>query len=129
MGYSAFLLSTVDISCMLRQKNRKGLPFMSGGKVKTTYTLSEAAHLLSCHPETLRRAIRNGTLRAAKLGREFRFSRSDLEAFWTSRGGGFLFEPGGEASLPPPMHAAAQKKAGRKERGKQLSLLDQPEID
>jgi len=36
---------------------------------KTTFTLSEVAELLSCHPETLRRAIKAGDLRAAKLGK------------------------------------------------------------
>lgn len=58
---------------------------------KTTFTLSEAADILSCHSETLRRAIKDGVLRAARLGREYRISRSDLQAFWTERGGGELF--------------------------------------
>lgn len=58
---------------------------------KTTFTLSEAAELLSCHPETLRRSIKDGVLCAARLGREYRISRSDLQAFWTARGGGELF--------------------------------------
>ena len=36
-----------------------------GTAPKTTFTLAEAAALLSCHPETLRRAVRDGELRAA----------------------------------------------------------------
>lgn len=80
---------------------------MSLPPVKTTFTLAEAAELLSCHRETLRRAIRGGTLRAAKLGRGFRISRCDLEAFWKAGGGGDLFEKGEggqtpEAPLPEP---------------------------
>jgi excisionase family DNA binding protein len=67
---------------------------------KTTFTLAEAAALLSCHAETLRRAIKNGTLRAARLGREYRISRTDLQAFWTARGGSDLFG-NGEVPLPP----------------------------
>lgn len=59
--------------------------------LKTTYTLSEAAELLSCHKETLRRSIMDGQLQAARLGRGWRISRIDLEAFWTSKGGGELF--------------------------------------
>ncbi len=59
--------------------------------VKTTYTLGEAAELLSCHKETLRRAILDGNLRAARLGRGYRISRIDLEAFWSACGGGELF--------------------------------------
>ena len=60
---------------------------------KTTFTLAEAAALLNCHTETLRRAIHDGFLQAARLGREYRLSRSDLQAFWTVRGGGQLFAP------------------------------------
>lgn len=59
--------------------------------LKTTYTLIEAAELLSCHKETLRRAIVDGQLQAAKLGRGWRISRIDMEVFWTSKGGGELF--------------------------------------
>ncbi|MEG2172866.1 MAG: helix-turn-helix domain-containing protein [Desulfovibrionaceae bacterium] len=65
---------------------------------KTTFTLSEAADILSCHAETLRRSIKDGVLRAARLGREYRISRSDLQAFWTERGGGELFP---EQNTPP----------------------------
>lgn len=59
--------------------------------LKTTYTLGEAAKLLSCHKETLRRAIMSGQLQAARLGRGYRISRLDLEAFWAAKGGGELF--------------------------------------
>ena len=60
---------------------------------KTTFTLGEAAEVLSCHKETLRRAILVGELRAARLGREYRISRVDLQDFWTTQGGGALFAP------------------------------------
>ncbi|MCT4534619.1 helix-turn-helix domain-containing protein [Halodesulfovibrio sp.] len=60
--------------------------------IKHTYTLGEAAELLSCHKETIRRAIKDGSLQAAKLGRGYRVSRFDLEAFWQAQGGGVLFE-------------------------------------
>ncbi|WP_290921551.1 helix-turn-helix domain-containing protein [Halodesulfovibrio sp.] len=60
--------------------------------IKHTYTLGEAAELLSCHKETIRRAIKDGSLQAAKLGRGYRVSRVDLEAFWQAQGGGVLFE-------------------------------------
>jgi excisionase family DNA binding protein len=65
---------------------------MSEPPIKTTFTLTEAADLLSCHRETLRRAIRDGELKAAKLGtRDFRISRRELSAYWSARGGGGLF--------------------------------------
>lgn len=72
---------------------------------KTTFTLAEAARLLSCHKETLRRAIRSGELRAARLGREYRISRLDLQAFWTTQGGGELF-----ANREPIQERAQQEK-------------------
>lgn len=81
---------------------------------KTTFTLSEAADLLSCHTETLRRAIKDGLLRAARLGREYRISRSDLQVFWTERGGGELF-PGQNAvqkSATMPPETLSQKQSG-----------------
>ena len=104
---------------------------MSDQLIKTTFTLAEAAALLSCHPETLRRAIRKGHLQAAKLGRGFRISRVDLEAFWTASGGGTLFdvplEPGqeGEIKVTPP--SKPEKKPDTSPR--QLSLLGQVEQD
>lgn len=79
---------------------------------KTTFTLAEAAALLSCHRETLRRAIRSGNLRAARLGRGFRISRFDLEAFWSACGGGELFAWGEAepADAPNPSPRTGKKK-------------------
>ena len=103
---------------------------MSTPPGKTTFTLAEAAELLSCHRETRRRAIRTGELRAAKLGRGFRISRFDLESFWTASGGGDLFgnagEGGPQGGASQADGAAAKGKKGRKQaRGvqEQLSLL------
>ncbi len=99
---------------------------MSVSPGKTTFTLAEAAELLSCHRETLRRAIRDGELRAAKLGRGFRISRIDLEAFWTACGGGDLFGSAPDETAPQ----SGKEQAGqggrkkKKPRGQeQLSLL------
>ena len=58
---------------------------------KMTYTVDEAAEVLNCHPQTLRRAVRNGSLQAAKVGKAFTISRSDLEAYYQAKGGGRLF--------------------------------------
>ena len=94
--------------------------------VKTTYTLAEAADLLSCHKETLRRAIHGGELLAAKLGREYRLSRRDLEAFWVASGGGELFE---KAEVTPqvvseaPAALEAAKESKKKDEPEQLSLF------
>lgn len=94
---------------------------MSVPPVKTTFTLAEAAELLSCHRETLRRAIRKGELQAAKLGRGFRISRRDLEAFWKAGGGGDLFDSPGEAAAAPETREVARAPS-KKPRQMQLSL-------
>lgn len=82
---------------------------------KATFTLAEAAKLLSCHPETLRRAIKDQSLRAARLGRGFRISKLDLQTFWIERGGGDLFEKT-EAEDPETKEKepGAQKNAPQK---------------
>lgn len=83
---------------------------------KTTFTLAEAAEVLSCHKETLRRAIQAGELQAARLGREYRVSRADLQAFWTAQGGGELFSP--EAAAEPEVQEKQTevKEAAAKQR-------------
>lgn len=94
--------------------------------VKTTYTLAEAAKLLSCHTETLRRAIKDGVLRSARVGRGYRISRSDLQEFWSSRGGGVLFcvEPSDSPSEPSSRTLEKIVAPKLKDIPQQLSLLD-----
>ena len=94
--------------------------------LKTTYTLAEAANLLSCHKETLRRAIQGGELLAAKLGREYRLSRRDLEAFWVASGGGELFarsETAPQAVNDAPAAPEPVKESKKKDEPEQLSLF------
>jgi len=86
--------------------------------LKTTYTLSEAAELLSCHKETLRRAIMDGQLQAARLGRGWRISRIDLEAFWTAKGGGELFSREELAALREEEAEAPEREKKRATREK-----------
>jgi excisionase family DNA binding protein len=93
---------------------------------KATFTLGEAAELLSCHRETLRKAIRDGELRAAKLGREFRISFLELEAFWTACGGGDLFPKGEDLPVREPEVkevAPLARKQTEAPKQQQLSLL------
>ena len=74
---------------------------------KTIFTLSEAAELLNCHKNTLRKAILEGALRAARLGRDYRVSRLELQKFWMEMGGGELF---GRADTVEPADEASQEK-------------------
>jgi excisionase family DNA binding protein len=48
---------------------------------ETLLTLQEAADKLQCHPETLRRAILRGELKAGRLGKEYRIDERDLIQF------------------------------------------------
>ena len=83
---------------------------------KTTFTLAEAANLLSCHKETLRRAIQAGELQAARLGREYRISRADLQGFWISQGGGELFTPENPSDVEIADKTTEPKSAASKPR-------------
>jgi len=56
-----------------------------------TFTVKEAAHVLGRSVETVRRLIRRGELKAAKVGRDYIISGADLEAYYQSKGGGNLF--------------------------------------
>ena len=50
------------------------------------------AQLAGVHPQTIRRAIEKGELKAARNGRysQARISRTDAEVWWRGRGGGTL---------------------------------------
>lgn len=61
-------------------------------EARAAWGLSEAAAMLGLHPQTLRRAIHAGELKALKLHKHYRVSRLELAAWWRERGGGELFE-------------------------------------
>lgn len=68
------------------------------------YTVEQFADRLKLHPKTVLRFIREGRLRAVKVGRSWRILRSELEAFGV---------------IPPPGNAA---------RVRVTSIVDVPEI-
>lgn len=45
------------------------------------YTVQELATILSLHPKTVQRFIREGKIKATKIGREWRVRREDLREF------------------------------------------------
>lgn len=45
------------------------------------YTVEQAAGLLGLHVKTVRAYIRDGRLKATKIGKQYRIARGDLEAF------------------------------------------------
>ena len=52
-----------------------------------TFSTKQVADILDRHPETVRRAIKNGELKASKLGRSYRISRLDLDDYRGRHGG------------------------------------------
>ena len=59
------------------------------------YTVDQAAERLKLHVKTVLRAIRDGRLRATRVGKSYRILRADLEAF-----AGIPARPGPAADAP-----------------------------
>jgi len=51
------------------------------------YSPEEIAELLNLHPATIRKWIRQGKLKAVKLGRVWRIMEEDLQEFLNQNGG------------------------------------------
>lgn len=64
-------------------------------------TAAEAAEYLRIHPNTLKRKARDGLLPGAKIGREWRFRKTDLDA-WLAHGG-VLRNSAGRSDEPKAM--------------------------
>lgn len=45
------------------------------------FTVDEAAEFLQLHPKTLRRKIREGAIESTRVGKRYRFTRAQLQAF------------------------------------------------
>lgn len=68
------------------------------------YTVDEVAKLLSIHPKTIQRYIREGKLAAAKIGKSWRISGHDLSRFTEGT-------PAIPASVPAGIHEKKPAKA------------------
>ena len=61
-------------------------------ETQNVFSINEAAEVAGCHPNTLRRAIKRGDLKAAKVGgRAFKISKADLVRWYKKQGGGGAF--------------------------------------
>ena len=49
--------------------------------VSNLYSVEQVAELLDVHVKTVRRYVRDGRLKAKRIGKEYRIARGDLEAF------------------------------------------------
>jgi excisionase family DNA binding protein len=76
------------------------------------YTVEMAAERLKLHPKTVLRFIRDGRLRATRIGKSYRILRSDLDAF----GGGR--SPNAAAPVQVPASSTFQGSARKPPRGR-----------
>lgn len=51
---------------------------------RNLYTVKQVADMFGMHPKTIRRYIQSGTLKARKIGKEWRILESELKAFLDS---------------------------------------------
>lgn len=74
------------------------------------FTVPQLASLAGVNPQTIRRAIHKGELKAAKAGHygQARISRTDAELWWRGRGGGTIL-----GDLTPTVTQDAEAAAGR----------------
>ncbi len=81
------------------------------------FTVPELAQLAGVHPQTIRRAIQAGELRAATgfQGRgHARISRTDAEVWWRGRGGGTLLGDLAPIESAPTNQARTRQEARAK---------------
>ena len=55
------------------------------------FSLKDVATILDVHPDTIRRAIKAGKLKAAKIGKDYRIAKTELERYFQAMGGTSLF--------------------------------------
>ena len=65
-----------------------------------TLTSKELGEKVDRTRETINKWIRNGSIKAVRIGREYRISKADANAWWRSRGGGVLFPEADIGELP-----------------------------
>jgi excisionase family DNA binding protein len=63
--------------------------------VSDLYTVEQAAEVLRLHVKTVRAYVRDGRLKATRIGKSYRIARTDLEAF----AGGPVSTPAREAAV------------------------------
>jgi excisionase family DNA binding protein len=57
---------------------------------KVVYKVREVSELLDVSEKTVLRQIRDGQLKAARIGSDYRISLQDLEKYYSNQGGGSL---------------------------------------
>ena len=71
------------------------------------YSVPQLSEILDLHPKTVRRFIHEGKIKAAKIGREWRVSKEDLQAYTHSELAGKPTEPRPDTPLSDRVHVSA----------------------
>ena len=71
-----------------RERNKSEDPEPIGERL---LTLREAAEVLRLHPRTVREYLRRGEIEGRLIGRQWRFRRKDLDAFFENAPRGWDF--------------------------------------
>ncbi|MER8070876.1 helix-turn-helix domain-containing protein [Streptomyces sp. NPDC094034] len=79
------------------------------------YSVDQVAELLDLHVRTVRGYVRDGRLKATRIGKQYRIAREDLEAF-TGR-------PAPSSSLASPSPSASASLVGRGGRHAEASVI------
>lgn len=73
------------------RREMKAWEELLGDIERQAFSVAEAAELIGVHRETIRRAVRAGELKHARIKRRIIISRADLEEWYRALGGGSLF--------------------------------------
>jgi excisionase family DNA binding protein len=84
------------------------------------YTVEQFAERLKLHPKTVLRFIRDGRLRAVKVGKSYRILRSDMEAMTGVAPGAYR--------IPRAGLDTAMKDGERRTRVRVTSIADIPDV-
>lgn len=73
---------------------------MAEDENRATVTTRELANDVDRKPQTVQKWIREGYIKAVRLGHEYRIAKADVNAWWRSRGGGLLYPDAGIGEVP-----------------------------
>jgi excisionase family DNA binding protein len=91
---------------------------------ETILTVEQVAHVLQVHPFTVLKFIKQGRLKAAKLGRVYRIRRSDVDKFIDDLANGKVVAP--ESNQPKKAKSESKaKKPSPKDVSHAPSLTDE----
>jgi len=83
---------------------------------ETFYTVEQISQMLTIHPKTIQRYIREGRIRAVKIGKSWRISGHDLSRFTEGTEQEGTKSPSRSAPVRISISAVADIEAGERER-------------